>query len=522
MSVVSGGRLRLDDLARALAYLIAVLRIPKTTWKPSEKIERLALEHPISVSRLAFLKPPIWQPLAAHRSIKLRILSEDGNNVLLAIDARTAQQAIDALRTTLAGAGVQQVTVDLTIDKTALLEELEVQDPHARFVLYLLPLALEAALGKPLDQVEKHVLGRCLGDRKLLVFLPLVEIQLDGEYFAVLGGRAADGWHSLCPKSPPDQAHVQSFHLRALDMVNWLRFNLAVLTPLQLMVQSSGDSPDKLGKDLGRALFIKLAILSVAYTAGQVRAPHAPGGSWTATYAADRYSSEVSWNDTPSAAAHALEELEAAAHSLGTLTQWAYTQDRYTRDRLTVLRTEFARSLESHPAGVDLHQLLTRAESLGKRVRTAWESFIQGKLDVYYSRVREVEQTVDETAKAYREQIGALCKSLTESALAAVGVIVGSFIAAVFSDKINLDVFRLGLGVYAVYLLIFPGIIGLTSSRQHFREIVSGFGKRREAFKPRLAEEEINSIVGDTLTKGENRYDSWFKVSVAVYPIVAN
>jgi hypothetical protein len=57
----------------------------------------------------------------------------------------------------------------------------------------------------------------------------------------------------------------------------------------------------------------------------------------------------------------------------------------------------------------------------------------------------QVETMVSETVVAFADRTAALTKSLTDTILAAVAVLIGSFIAAAFATPFNATLFRIGV-----------------------------------------------------------------------------
>jgi hypothetical protein len=131
--------------------------------------------------------------------------------------------------------------------------------------------------------------------------------------------------------------------------------------------------------------------------------------------------------------------------------------------------------------------------------------------------VRELEQVVDATVKAASEQVDGLTKALSDSALAAVGVIVASFLAAIFKERFDPLVYRLGVTAYAVYVVVFPGLLGVTASAQRFRALTQSFDERLQSFSHRLAPDQLQQVVGNGLTRATRRYWAWLVVAVVVY-----
>jgi hypothetical protein len=135
--------------------------------------------------------------------------------------------------------------------------------------------------------------------------------------------------------------------------------------------------------------------------------------------------------------------------------------------------------------------------------------------------VKALEETVAATAKDYNEQVGVLAASVIASMLAAVGVILGSFLAALFKSPFEAYAFRFGTIVYTIYLLVFPMGVGLTATWQRFRKSKETFEARRRSFAQRLREDPVREITEPVLGKSESWFRKWYAASVAAYAIVA-
>jgi hypothetical protein len=161
-----------------------------------------------------------------------------------------------------------------------------------------------------------------------------------------------------------------------------------------------------------------------------------------------------------------------------------------------------------------------QSERLGRDVEQAWQSFTQDKLEVYFSRVRQVEEAVGTLVNKTNEEIQGLVKSLTDNMLAAVGVIVGTFIASVFGSSFNATVFRLGLVLYAVYLLVFPGMIGLAATRRRYRDARAAFDRRRREFEGLIPPDKVNEIVGTVVDDQGGQFYKWLRLTAIIFGVV--
>lgn len=110
-------------------------------------------------------------------------------------------------------------------------------------------------------------------------------------------------------------------------------------------------------------------------------------------------------------------------------------------------------------------------------------------------------------------------KDLSESILAAVAVLVGTFIAATFDQPFNEDLFRIGMFAYAGYVLIFPGLLGVISSAGRFRSARADFDHRMTSYR-RLLGDEADAAVGRRVQQARNAYVMWVVTVSVLYVAV--
>jgi hypothetical protein len=130
-----------------------------------------------------------------------------------------------------------------------------------------------------------------------------------------------------------------------------------------------------------------------------------------------------------------------------------------------------------------------------------------------------MEKTVDDFAKAIGDQVEYLTKSLSDNMLAGVAVIVGTFIAAIFASTFNATVFRLGMGVYATYLAVFPLWLGLRSLRQRYTSTIQDFEKRKETFGTLLPPAQVEDIIGNSVEGKKRLFEDWVGIARGAYVV---
>jgi hypothetical protein len=323
--------------------------------------------------------------------------------------------------------------------------------------------------------------------------------------------------------------------------LKWVHFTLNHLTPLQLCVawesHAEGSHEEQLTSlmhdPIASLLYAHVFACCLLYTADQtvklsVDTQNTSGTNagplWQCTYAAEKYVSVLNIGSTEAVRmllqARTQHNMWMAIHSLAEYTVWAYSGERGAADRLGVIQGVIAHDFHSRDIATDGQELLQHAVALKQRIEWGWKAFIEGKLDTYFSQVREAEQAVDTAIKGYSEHVQVLTKTLIDNMLAAVGVVVASFIAAVFKDPFNPHIFQVGTTLYALYLLVFPMLFGLISTWQRYKDSQRAFETRKASLSKRLSVDEVERTVGGSVQKREIWFKGWFKKVAITYSIV--
>jgi hypothetical protein len=438
------------------------------------------------------------------------------------------------------------LTLEVRINKQALATFWDLEHAAVIVKLFLYTEALVSALSLPLaeiEQGEEALFKDATGQQKVLILVPEHEIELDGEYLAVVGGEAMARRETYAKSTQPDPEKVKFMYQEASNKLRWVQIDLDHLTPLHLMVrwqnpQEGGRGAPPKDDRVAAALYGQLFACSLLYMASYSSLDGGKGGAqaaaagaalppvWVSTFSADKYLTKCDVGDAKKLS-EVLEEASAdkpweAALAIAELAKWCYDTQmkRGVGERLGVLQNVVASSMQGNSASVNCRELARQAASLKARAVVRYDSFVQKELDKYLTQVKELEDAIEETTKGYNDQVQTLTKSLTDNMLAAVAVVVGSFIAAIFKSPFETNVFLFGTSIYVVYLLLFPISVGLVSAWQRFDDSKKSFGKRKREFAQRLTETEVNRIVGETVTDRERWFSRWFKFTAVLYAVV--
>ena len=378
---------------------------------------------------------------------------------------------------------------------------------------------LEKILRQPTHELEKMKLWPAGPAQKIVVLAPEWNGFLEGPYLAIVGGDPVPGWGRLSPRgeaprnpfelAPEEIAKARNDHLR------WEAEWLTSLTPLHLLVDGEAPPTDP----VAQALLLHRANLCLLFSADRTVRTGAGLTGLRAIYSGGQQKAEVDLSpleDFPPGDKLRKNGVEI----LESLVGWAYAR-RFTSDRLTFLQTEIARALRGVSATKAFRELLRQAARIGEDLDIRWRAFIEGKVDAFTAAIRALEDDVASTAQAFSEQTSALIRSLSETMLAAVAVVLGSFIATVFDKDSDPEILRIGLLLYLVYLLVFPVGYNMIERWRSFAVARRHFQERRQRFETGIDPATVQGIVDKPLERSERRFKRWFGLTLATYLIVA-
>jgi hypothetical protein len=178
-------------------------------------------------------------------------------------------------------------------------------------------------------------------------------------------------------------------------------------------------------------------------------------------------------------------------------------------DRLPFVQTRVAQLLEGRPEQDRFASLAVAMPAIAEGVQWHWRSFVEGRVNEYLDQVRELEKVIGETVTRLSDQTSILIKRLSETSLAAVAALIGSFIAATFKDPFQADLFRIGMLAYAAYVIVFPLIIGVSSAVGDSRVAARSFMAQRDNLASVLGDRRVDELVSGRTTRAQSRFRFW-------------
>jgi hypothetical protein len=492
----------------ALTSVCRTLGIAPTQLAAAENVGALNHTFPIAALRAAGLTLPAISAFraafgeAGRLEIKLGDLTE-----LSTADQLTEESLADFTHRARTTGGQYDVT--LLIQKSALAERLGLaQDGQQR--VYLFGEALVRALRRGISWFEDEVWQDPAQPLRIVVLD--TDVALTGPMLALVGGSHLAAGAPTTPNAEllPNEAASEGRE----QHVGWEHRWVRALTPWNFAL--TGTCSDPVLEGLLHAQLIKLAILFTGDRARMLEQEGAPG-LIRAEYRGREHVAIVPLDETQPSQASA-PELAAVLRAVS----WCYRaadagEPHWLSDRLPFLQTRLAQVLEPHAEAGRVDAFARAMPFVLEGVKWQWKAFVEGKVSTYLEQVQQVETAVTETVATVGDRTAAVVKTLTDSLLAAVAVLIGTFIAAVYKDPFDATLFRIGMRAYAGYVLLFPGLIGLLAARQTMALTVDNFQARVMRFKEVIYPEKVDEVIGRRVTAARRGFLIWLIVAAVVY-----
>lgn len=405
------------------------------------------------------------------------------------------------------------IEVAIRVNKAALAEGL-FGTSAAGAVLFIFAAALERELLSGLGSAGNGLWAASTG--QLVVLVLDTDIDLHGRCLHVVGGEYLPSQIDVSTMSSiaPD-ALARVVQLRE-QLVGWNEAFGGVLTPWH--AAASGAAPPA----LQAALDARLLDLTLLYTCDRARRLSAdPSAHVAAEFRGRDHVATVTFDERDVVALSDIERdaLVSAADWVYELDALAQERPDWAPNRLPFFQTRVAQILEGSSADRRL-SFVRELPAILEGVRWMWRAFVEEKVSSYLDDVKGLEEVVADTTEKLSTSIGDLTKALSETMLAAVAVLIGTFIAAAFDSPFNARLFRLGVLTYAAYVVLFPGAVGLFSAWRQRCRAEDSFNYRRSSFTAALGAGRVSDIVGERINSVTRSFKMTLAAVAAVYVLV--
>jgi hypothetical protein len=295
------------------------------------------------------------------------------------------------------------------------------------------------------------------------------------------------------------QEEIQKYRTAAIETPSLFGGKLEHLTPLHFL----GQWRIKHSR-LEKILAIHFLNICILYTANRSTFEDSKE-SLTSVYASADRTTTLSLREAPTG--------DIPVSALADLAKWLYG-GRGT-DRRNIFQNIVARGLANDDPEINYPSFAARAPQLLKDAIWQHQVFIDGKITKHFDELQKVIGYVGDINKKISEAIDSVTKSLTDALLATIGVLVLTVLAALVKKDTSIEIFSLSTEIYAWYVFIYAalrmGSIG-HSYRLLSREASVQVGEYQSA----LQIDRITDL-SSSLKKRRHQFHFWFWLTVVLY-----
>jgi len=490
--------------AAPLLQLADALDIDRAALANIERVDRLAGTFAVPSLAVTQLSADLLEAVVAEYGDAAFVEIRTGDLPDLTVAGSVDHTTVEHVVQDAAAATDASYNVVIEVDKVALGRQL-VADPGETTVrvYFFADVVAKQFQGGP------RTVGQELWDRpeaRLLIAVLDTDLSIVGDSLSILGGTHLEqAAEESLRRARSGLARVA---IRRNDYVGWDGELSTSLTPAHFRREPGG-----VPGSLGSVLDVMVVGLGAMYLCDRARQVVRSDGS---AFVQAEYRGREHVAFVPIEWTTALPGVEAKhVDAVAAVVDWCYEpvperpDTDMVGDRLPFIQTRVAQLLEGRPEQDRFVGLAVAMPAIGEGVRWHWRSFVEGRVSEYLDHVRELEKVVGETVTRLSDQTSTLVKRLSETSLAAVAALIGSFIAATFKNPFQADLFTIGMLAYAGYVIVFPLVIGVSSAVGDSRVATRSFTVQRDNLASALGEKRVDELVGDRMTRAQDRFRFW-------------
>jgi hypothetical protein len=518
------------SLAKTLEDMGNCLGIDRQTWIDNEWPEKILIE--ITIDSTSLTVDCIMKILSSITVFK--------NSITILIGPYHQMFPSQNSNPAIILAQVQGLSVDNQLFLTIEIDKMQYLHDHypditqlGRTILYIFPEKIEQIFAESslIDLQEliweytlKHSFFSTANNQmtqqlmeQVFILIPDTTMLYAGDYLVLIGGEylttKRPNW-ILSRKSNSSDAYNRCMEIRHNELLWPPNYPLAV-TPWHFYLTS----PDPAETDLGKALkhhFLFLFILFTADRTDQFTTTE-QNGYYKSSYSGSEHQASAIISN-PWTALFYLNITNETRDILKAILDFIHDNPSTCADKLTITQLVLMDCLLGKDENLAASVIINKAAEIKRKLDWHWKIFIEGRITKNWQVVKEIEGAINQTIKEYSDQVNDLVGKLNETVLAAIGVILGSFLTAIFAEEFNAIIFRIGVLTYAGYVLFFPLLYSMINRWQTYQTTVDQFSTQRDSYVKLLSEAVIQEMVKtNKYDMYTHRFRQWFFISVGVY-----
>jgi hypothetical protein len=489
-------------LKDSLVSFLRLLGVPEEQILASETPSRCALATSVPAGDIQRLSEGSFTGLVEKFGSGLTLYFGERDAPIIAIEngniLESPKQGLEFIRKR---EGTSKIRFELLIEKRQILERLGLEEGAARNLYFFFGQNLLAYFRKPLHELDREVFD---GARPAAIIVSDVGYSVSGSFLNII---PESRYVAEKPRIPsPDRGvlqRVMEYQSIAAENLSWGSFDLKNITPLHFLCCVEGPGQN----EILSLITNRLLLLFILYTANR---SNYLDGAFQSFYSSSEQTVQLKVSGS--------SEIVLKKDLLARFVIWLSRGGE--ADRLAIIQNAVARELAGEKPDENFEAFVSRLGAFLADARWHYRIFIDGQIDKHFDQIEQLSEYVSGVASDVSTSIDSVTKGFTDAFLAAVGVVVVTFLAALIKNEAQSSIFLITMRVYAGYLLVFQLFYRMGSILHSYILLGIETGDRIEEYTARLGRKRVDPLVAP-LNGRKRQFNLWFWLTALFYVAIA-
>lgn len=414
----------------------------------------------------------------------------------------------DALRSISRFSETLEIRIEIIIDKTIILNQLHVDIDAYNLVFYIFTNNLLKFLKSSLIDLDLQLIKKSC--QPVVIVISESELYYRGPFLTIIGvSEYISGEYELARSDKKWLEWINKYHKVSFYNLSWIDFKLKNITPMHFYcrrIMGGINSIDSI-------LINQMLNLCIIYTANRTSFGE---GVFHALFSSSernvilKFKSQSNILDLKFEA----EKFAYKQNLLLKLALWPFG-DKGT-DRLIIFQNVVARKFKNDNERNNYSDFIKLLPSLLEEAKWHHRIFMDAQIESHFEQIKELNHYIAEVTKEISSTFDSMTKSLTDSLLATIAVVIIALLTSLAKNDVNYIIFKSILQIYAIYLILFQVFYRMGSIWHSYYLLRKETEDKLVSYIPLFGNKRIDALSA-SLMKRRNQFVIWFLLTSIAY-----
>lgn len=493
-------------IVNPFSEFVTQLNIPEEIWE--EELNKIYIGYDLPCAQAQALELRLLKNLVDNYGDAVVCEFEHDEYTVLELNSSINQQELDNFKFYIER--IPSIRLIFNLNKEKLFQKIfsNLDNKPIKPYLFLFNAALEYFLSSEWEKLEQDLWSH--EQKKIVILIIEKTVLLEGKYISIYGGEEIFNLNNLTFPTEQDFNYLKNIHQKCIDTVHWQGIELNYLTPLHFEFQQLDNSSSNLPNIL-RHQIVQLIIIYLADITREKNKEIISTFNTTQKNIDLKIPRPINFESGIS--------IENIKYLLN-LFKWLYVDSTSSYDRFPIAQITIVQCLHFLNENLYYDLFISKSKLIFDDTQWRCKAFVEGKIDDYIEQELKLEDYIASSINSFEKEISSQIKSISDTIKGAISITIGSFIAALLKGDFNPLIFRLGLGLYLLYMIVFPGFFTMTNLRHRYNQIVNSYELQISRFKTNLYSQKVDDIIGNRVFQEKEKFNGFFILIICCYVVI--